>query len=73
MSYEPYNEATASPEDKIAWGLCQLIDDDAPLNWTRYRSTAKSIATNAVMLDSLMTLSFEHHDKVQVKSSRVIL
>ena len=38
--YEPYNEETASPEDKLAWLLCQIIDDDAPMRWTRWRFTA---------------------------------
>lgn len=29
-TYEPYNEAAASPIDRVAWALCQIIDDDAP-------------------------------------------
>ena len=40
MSYEPYNEETANPEDRLAWLMCQIIDDDAPLRWTRYRFAA---------------------------------
>jgi hypothetical protein len=30
--YKPYDEKTASTEDRIAWALCQIIDDDAPLH-----------------------------------------
>jgi hypothetical protein len=40
VSYEPYNEETADPEDRLAWLMCQIIDDDAPLRWTRYRFAA---------------------------------
>jgi len=40
MSYEPYDEDTATAEDRLAWLLCQIIDDDAPLRWTLHRFTA---------------------------------
>ena len=41
MSYERYERENATPEDQLAWLLCQIIDwDDAPLRWTRYRGAA---------------------------------
>lgn len=43
MSYEPYNKENASPTDRLAWLLCQIIDDDAPLRWTRYRFAARCL------------------------------
>jgi len=42
--YKPYDKETASAKDRVAWALCQLIDDDAPLRWTRYRLAAMCIA-----------------------------
>lgn len=56
MSYEPYNELTASMTDRIAWALCQIIDDDAPMRWTRYRFTAECIARNDKMMAELQVL-----------------
>lgn len=52
--YQPYDEATASTEDRIAWALCQIIDDDAPLRWTRYRFVALSIATNDKLVEQIV-------------------
>lgn len=40
MSYERFDKETASPVDQLAWLLCQIIDDDAPMRWTRYRGPA---------------------------------
>lgn len=54
--YTPFNEATASTEDRIAWKLCQIIDDDAPMRWTRYRSAAVCIALNSEMMAELQVL-----------------
>ncbi len=59
MSYMPYNEETASTEDRIAWALCQIIDDDAPMRWTRYRSAAWCIAKNPKLMDDLALLAKE--------------
>ena len=56
MSYQPYNEETASVEDRIAWALCQIIDDDAPMCWTRYRSAAICIAKNPDLMSDLTRL-----------------
>lgn len=45
--YEPYIPEIASINDRIAWALCQIIDDDAPMRWTRYdrrESAAERIA-----------------------------
>lgn len=39
--FQQYDEQTASTEDRIAWVLCQIIDDDAPMRWTRYRFVAE--------------------------------
>jgi hypothetical protein len=44
--YEPYDAETASPTDRVAWTLCQIIDADAPMRWTRYRFAAECIASN---------------------------
>ncbi len=57
MNYEPYNKETASRTDRIAWVLCQIIDDDAPMRWTRYRFAAECIAGNAELLADLQALS----------------
>lgn len=55
--FETYNEETASQEDRIAWGLCQIIDEDAPLRWTRYRFAAGCIAENPQLMSDLNELS----------------
>ena len=57
MTFQPYNEQTASVQDRIAWALCQIIDDDAPLRWTRYRFAAECIATNEKLMADLKALS----------------
>ena len=57
MGYEPYNEHTADTRDRIAWTLCQIIDDDAPLRWTRYRFAAGCIAGNRELMNDLATLA----------------
>lgn len=59
MMFTPYDESTASLEDRIAWVLCQIIDDDAPLRWTQYRSTAVCIATNPKLMAALKELAKE--------------
>jgi hypothetical protein len=55
--YQPYDEATASATDRVAWALCQIIDDDAPLRWTRYRFFAECIAINYKLMTDLNTVS----------------
>jgi len=57
--YQPYDKETASTEDRIAWALCQIIDDDAPMRWTRYRFAAGCIAYNAEVMADLKKLSEE--------------
>jgi hypothetical protein len=59
MSYEPYDKNTASTEDRIAWALCQIIDDDAPMRWTRYRIAAHCIARNPEVMADLIALGKE--------------
>jgi hypothetical protein len=54
--YLPYNERTASTQDRIAWKLCQIIDDDAPMRWTRYRFAAECIAMNSELLAEFQVL-----------------
>jgi len=54
--YESYDRDTASIEDRIAWALCQIIDDDAPLRWTRYRAVALCIAHNDSLMNDLNEL-----------------
>lgn len=55
--YEPYDKETASTRDRVAWALCQIIDDDAPMRWTRYRYTADCIASNPEIMAALQELS----------------
>ncbi len=55
--YTPYDEKTASTKDRVAWALCQIIDEDAPLRWTRYRSVATCIALNLDIMTDLRELS----------------
>jgi len=57
--YTPYDEKTASTQDRIAWTLCQIIDDDAPMRWTRYRSAAICIALNPALMEELQKLAKE--------------
>ena len=54
--WEPYDEKTASTKDRIAWTLCQIIDDNAPLRWTRYRFAAECIAKNPKLMADLKKL-----------------
>ena len=54
--YAPYHKKTASTKDRIAWALCQIIDDDAPMRWTRYRFAASCIALNAELMADLLEL-----------------
>lgn len=49
--YEPYNEETASDRDKAAWILCQIIDGDAPMRWTRYRGVVACMVANSEFKD----------------------
>lgn len=62
--YKTYNKETASTKDRIAWTLCQIIDDDAPIRWTRYRFAAVCIANNAELMADLMKLAAgdSHHE-----------
>lgn len=55
--FQPYDEATADTTDRIAWTLCQIIDDDAPLRWTRYRFAAECIAHNKELMADLNALA----------------
>ena len=54
--YEPYNAETASVKDRIAWTLCQIIDDDAPMRWTKYRFAAGCIANNPKLMADLAAM-----------------
>jgi len=54
--FQQYDEQTASTEDRIAWALCQIIDDDAPMLWTRYRFVAECIAGNEKLMADLKSL-----------------
>lgn len=47
----------AEPIDRIAWALCQIIDDDAPLRWMRYRFAARCIASNRELMADLQQLA----------------
>jgi len=54
--YEPYDKETATTTDRVAWVLCQIIDDDAPTQWTRYRFVASCIARNSDLMKDLQEL-----------------
>jgi len=62
--YQHYNEETASTQDRIAWTLCQIIDDDAPLRWTRYRGAALCIANNTQLMTDLNAYAKDCASKV---------
>lgn len=51
--YQTYDKQTASQDDRIAWALCQIIDDDAPLRWARYRFVAVCIYKNKELMAEL--------------------
>lgn len=55
--YEPFNKETATITDRVAWALCQIIDDDAPIRWTRYRFVAECIAHNKEVMSDLNRLA----------------
>lgn len=54
--HEFYDVKMASTEDRAAWKLCQLLDDDAPLHWTRHRNTAVCIAKSPTLMAELVAL-----------------
>lgn len=54
--YEPFNKESASVRDRIAYALCQIIDDNAPMQWTRYRFAAECIANNPELMTNLQSL-----------------
>ena len=60
MAFETFDKETANTTDRIAWVLCQIIDDDAPLRWTRYRFAAKCLATNKEVMADLAKLAMEN-------------
>jgi hypothetical protein len=35
--------AHPDPEYVVAWVLCQILDDDAPLRWSRHLTTARCL------------------------------
>jgi hypothetical protein len=55
MTYERFDPANT--KDRIAWVLCQIIDDDAPMRWTRYRFAAECIALNKELMADLQPLA----------------
>lgn len=59
MTFSTFNLATADATDRVAWALCQILDDDAPLRWTRYRFAARCIAKNADLMSDLKALAME--------------
>lgn len=60
--YKRFDKDTASTLDRIAFALCQIIDDDAPMGWTRYRSVAQSIAHNKDLMRDLEMLAEDHDE-----------
>jgi hypothetical protein len=57
--YQSYDKRTANTTDRVAWALCQIIDDNAPLNWTKYRGVAHCIAGNPDLMQDLKRLKKE--------------
>lgn len=53
--YRAYDENTATLEERTAWILCQIIDDDAPLRWSRYLGVVGFLANNDKFIMSLLT------------------
>lgn len=60
--YRRYDESTANTTDRVAWVLCQIIDDDAPMRWTRYRFAAGCIARNKKLMADLQSLAAPQAD-----------
>lgn len=58
--FQPFDKETAPTDDRAAWILCQIIDDDAPLRWMRYRGIAKCIAANKELMRELQELANDH-------------
>lgn len=54
--YEPFDKATASRVDRVAFILSEIIDDAAPMRWTRYRFAAECIANNTELMQDLLAL-----------------
>lgn len=54
--YEPFDKETANTTDRIAWALCQIIDEDAPTFWIYYRFAASCIANNEELMADLQEL-----------------
>lgn len=67
--YEHYNPEAANTTDRIAWALCQIIDDDAPMRWTRYRFTAECIAMSPELMADLQELKSRKRHNYQAKES----
>lgn len=63
--YETYNAENACTRDKIAWALCQIIDDDAPLRWARYRTVAGCIAMNPEVMTAAPIMYAELKEAVE--------
>lgn len=70
MSYEPYNEATATMTDRVAYALCQIVDDDAPMRWTRWRYVVDCLVTNQQVLQDLNSLRDIQNHKRNPPESR---
>lgn len=70
MTPEPFNKETACPEDRVAWVLCQILDDDAPLRWTRYRFAAVCIAANSEVMKDLTTIQAQKRNNHDPRTTR---
>ncbi len=57
MSYEPFDGNTADARDRVAFALSEIIDDAAPMRWTRYRFAAECIANNEKIMADLRELA----------------
>lgn len=68
--FEPYDPATSSLRDRVAWALCEIFDDDAPLRWTRFRSAANMIANNPEVMNDLAALQREIVGEQELRALR---
>ena len=54
--YQHFDKDTTNKTDKAAWILSEIIDDAAPMHWTRFRFAAGCIANNAELMALLEEL-----------------
>ena len=56
---KPYNEETADLQDKAAFILSEIMNDNAPIGWERYRGYSYFIANNHELMRLLNKIEVE--------------